>query len=54
MGGICGWIWADVGNDSWTGVIEVACVMATVGIHIIKVALGTDMWVKELKVSKCL
>ena len=39
-------------DDALAGVIEVACVMATVGIHIIKVALGTDMWVKELKVSK--
>ena len=54
MGGICRRVGSDISNYSWAGVIEVACVMAAVGIHVIKVTLGTGMWVKELKVSKCL
>jgi hypothetical protein len=41
-----------MGDDTWAGVIEVACVMAAVGIHVIDVVFGADVRVEELKVGK--
>ena len=54
MGRVRGWVGADVSDNTWAGVVKVACVMTAIGIHVVEVALGTDVWVEELKVVKSL
>ena len=47
-----GWVWSDLVNDALAGVVEVACVMEAVGVHIVEVFAGFDVWVEILNVGE--
>ena len=39
-------------RDIRAGVVEVGCVVAAVGVHVVEVGLGGDMAVEELEVGE--
>jgi len=39
-------------DDALAGVIEVAGVVAAIGVHVVEVLLGFDVWVEELDVGE--
>lgn len=45
-----GWVWSDLVDNSLAGVVEVACVVTTVGVHIVEVFLGFDVWVEVVDI----
>ena len=39
-------------RDIWAGVVEVGCVVAAVGVHVVDVALVVDVGVEDLEVAE--
>ena len=50
--GIRGRVGTNVVRDVWAGVIEVGCVVAAVGVHVVDVGLVVDVGVEDLEVGE--